>query len=309
MHNPEKKFTVSIGIPAYNEEANIGHLIKKLLEQEEENFQLLEIIVVSDQSTDNTDQIVTSFDDRCVKLIRNEKRVGGSQAQNIITKNFTGELLLLVDADTLPINNQFLSKIVKPFYKNSRLGLVSPRMEPLPGRTLFEKILYDSFKLRADIFEDWNNGSNMYLCYGSCRLFLGEFVRKIQWPKVAGEDVYSYLLCLQNGYTFKHIVTTAVFFRLPDNFKDHLRQSARYVSSEQGISKYFPVDMVRKNYAVPRHIILKHLAIFLILRPLSAIGYLFIFAATRLYPDKKRFNTSMWEISESSKTLIHTKQS
>ena len=49
-----KKLTVTIGIPAYNEEANVRNLLVSLLAQKETNFKLQEIIVVSDGSTDKT---------------------------------------------------------------------------------------------------------------------------------------------------------------------------------------------------------------------------------------------------------------
>jgi len=54
----KKLITVSIGIPAYNEEANIGKLLSSLIKQKEAGFIIKEIIVVSDQSTDKTDEIV-----------------------------------------------------------------------------------------------------------------------------------------------------------------------------------------------------------------------------------------------------------
>ena len=49
-----KKLTVSVGIPAYDEEANIKSLLEAILQQRQENFILKSIIVVSDGSTDRT---------------------------------------------------------------------------------------------------------------------------------------------------------------------------------------------------------------------------------------------------------------
>jgi len=55
------KKTLAIGIPAHNEEANIGFLIKALLEQESRLYVLTEIIVASDASTDKTVELVKAL--------------------------------------------------------------------------------------------------------------------------------------------------------------------------------------------------------------------------------------------------------
>ena len=41
---------ISVGIPAYNEEQSINHLVKSLLTQIEDGFELKEIIILSDES-------------------------------------------------------------------------------------------------------------------------------------------------------------------------------------------------------------------------------------------------------------------
>ena len=66
-----------------------------------------------------------------------------------------------------------------------------------------------------------------------------EFVKQMKWPSAVGEDVYSYFQCLEKGYTFSYITMTGVRLKLPDNFKDHLQQSARYVVSEKAMLDYF----------------------------------------------------------------------
>ena len=56
--NNTRKPTVTIGIPAYNESANIGRLINDVLGQKQNHFRLAKIIVVSDCSSDATVSIV-----------------------------------------------------------------------------------------------------------------------------------------------------------------------------------------------------------------------------------------------------------
>jgi len=63
---------VTVGVPAYNEERNIGKLLSTLLQQRTYSVRIDEIIVVSSGSTDKTDTIVEEFARRgCrVMLIR-----------------------------------------------------------------------------------------------------------------------------------------------------------------------------------------------------------------------------------------------
>ena len=42
-----KSLAVTIGIPAYNEEANIAFLLEDILKQRQETFQLKKILVIS----------------------------------------------------------------------------------------------------------------------------------------------------------------------------------------------------------------------------------------------------------------------
>ena len=53
MRNNQKP-TIEIGIPALNEEANIGYLIESLLKQDKSGYELKRILVSSDGSTDRT---------------------------------------------------------------------------------------------------------------------------------------------------------------------------------------------------------------------------------------------------------------
>src|SRR5260221_14535412 len=110
-----KKITVSVGIPAYNEEANIKNLLTSLLIQKRENFTLREIIIISDCSSDNTDSEVKRVKSKLVTLIRNPKRMGLAFGQNKIVKLFKGEILILLNADILISPTNFLDLLSKPF--------------------------------------------------------------------------------------------------------------------------------------------------------------------------------------------------
>jgi cellulose synthase/poly-beta-1,6-N-acetylglucosamine synthase-like glycosyltransferase len=91
---------ISVVIPAYNEETTIGPKIQNTL-QSDYPVELREVIVVSDASTDNTDEIVLSCNDPQVRLVRMPERRGKTHAQNIGVRNARGEVLVFSDATTM----------------------------------------------------------------------------------------------------------------------------------------------------------------------------------------------------------------
>src|SRR5688572_1054276 len=124
--NAAPKLRVSVGIPAYNEEANIGHLINSLLNQKGDNFILEEIIVISDGSTDNTAHIARSFDDARVTVKTDDARKGTALRQNEIADHFKGDALILLHADVLPADEYFIKKMSEPLIKDENTAIVAP---------------------------------------------------------------------------------------------------------------------------------------------------------------------------------------
>jgi cellulose synthase/poly-beta-1,6-N-acetylglucosamine synthase-like glycosyltransferase len=91
---------VTVLIPAYNEAQHIAATIQNKLEQDYPSDRL-EIIVISDGSTDGTDDIVREFSSRNVRLIRREPREGKAAALNEAVRYASGEVLVFSDANSL----------------------------------------------------------------------------------------------------------------------------------------------------------------------------------------------------------------
>jgi glycosyltransferase involved in cell wall biosynthesis len=89
--------TVSITLPAYNEEVQIREAIESLLALEYP-ARLRQILIVSDGSTDGTDRIVRSFGGQGVELLRVEGRRGKSAVENAARAQLRGEIIVNTDA-------------------------------------------------------------------------------------------------------------------------------------------------------------------------------------------------------------------
>jgi len=103
--NEPVQTTISVIIPARNEEENIGHLLQALQNQTYP-ADLFEIIVIDDHSTDKTATIVQQFPS--VKLIQLKEDNINSYKKKAIETGIaaaTGDLIVTTDADCLPQSN------------------------------------------------------------------------------------------------------------------------------------------------------------------------------------------------------------
>lgn len=112
---------MSLLIAAYNEEKVIRKKLENALSL---NYpkEKLEIVVVSDGSTDKTDEIVQGYADRGVRLLRVEGRKGKTHAQNEAVKNCSGEIIVFSDANGM-YRPDAITHLLKHF-SNSHVGVV-----------------------------------------------------------------------------------------------------------------------------------------------------------------------------------------
>lgn len=88
--------TVSVVIPTYNR----SNVIRRAIESaKDQSIKSIEIIVVDDASSDNTEQVVSSLSDDRVKYIRHENNRGGGAARNTGINNANGEYIAFLDSD------------------------------------------------------------------------------------------------------------------------------------------------------------------------------------------------------------------
>lgn len=93
------KDLVSVIMPSYNTAKFIGESIKSVLSQTYTN---LELIIVDDCSTDNTDETVKPFlADKRVKYLKNENNSGAALTRNRALREANGEWIAFLDSDDL----------------------------------------------------------------------------------------------------------------------------------------------------------------------------------------------------------------
>ena len=113
--------TVSLIIAAYNEEKVIEQKIVNSLELDYTSDKL-EILVFSDGSTDQTDNIVKKYENKGIKLFRYEGRKGKTYCQNETVKRSSGEVIVFSDANSI-YDGQAIKELVFNFHDNN-IGVV-----------------------------------------------------------------------------------------------------------------------------------------------------------------------------------------
>lgn len=89
---------VSIVMPAYNSETFIHEAIQSVLNQTYQNWELL---IVDDCSTDNTIQIIDSFEDDRIHVFGLKENSGAAVARNYAIDRAQGDYMAFLDSDDL----------------------------------------------------------------------------------------------------------------------------------------------------------------------------------------------------------------
>src|SRR3989338_1550919 len=155
-----KNTSITIGIPAYNEENNLKVLMNDISAQKLKNAKIDKVIVYSDGSTDNTPKLKDSFRLR-LKIIHDSTRRGQAYGQNMIIKATKSDILILLNADIRIKDKNLIEKLIFPI-TGSKIDLVSCRIQPIKPKNYFEKILLTRVILKQHIFENWKGGNNIY---------------------------------------------------------------------------------------------------------------------------------------------------
>lgn len=297
-----KKATLTIGIPAYNEEANIASLLRSLLNQKENIFSLKKIIVYSDASSDRTAAEVKTVRSKKIEYIESKKRVGKPTISNYFFKHSTTDILVIIDADVLLKGSLFLQHLVQPIVK-AQADLTSAKVLELPSQTFVENVLQNSMEVKRSAFESYNEGNNLYTCHGRARAFSRNFYRNyLANPDVSADDAYSYIMCVQMGYTYQYAPKAALLYRLPQNLKDHFRQSTRFFQGEKQLLRYFPHATIEKYFALPFKTKVSSLLQFALNYPTSFVAYIGILLFSKLHSFQPT-TSGKWNAASSSKVL------
>jgi glycosyltransferase involved in cell wall biosynthesis len=114
---------VTVLLPVYNGEKYLKKAIESILDQTFKDFELL---IIDDGSTDNTTNIISSYADNRIRVIKNEWNLGLIASLNKGIDSAQGEYIARMDADDISMLDR-LEKQVAFMEKNPEIGVLGSR--------------------------------------------------------------------------------------------------------------------------------------------------------------------------------------
>lgn len=218
---------VTILITVYNEAGIIVPRIKNIL-QCSYPVECLEVLIASDGSNDDTDQLVSGFNDSRVRLFRPTHRTGKSDTQNQAVEIAQGEILIFSDADTR-FSTEFIKNIVQPF-SDVRVGGVDGHLlftSEGEGDISQGQGFYWNQELQIRFFE--SKLGILSVGSGACLAIRKELFTKLN--SAVGEDCLLPLSIVSQGKLMIHESSAVAYDRMPEDrtneFKTRVRMTQR----------------------------------------------------------------------------------
>lgn len=269
----QNKLTVTIGVPAYNEEKNIKNVLLSICDQKSKKIELKEIIVLSDGSTDKTVKFAKSFNDKRIKVIEYTKRKGKPTVLNRLFKIFKGDVLVIIDADLILNDELTIEKLTSIFHNDKTVGIVTGDTKPLPAKKFLENAINNYISARNSLFDKYSIQNSAYTARGFIaysRKFLNNFVLP---EEILNDDAYSWFYCSRSNYKIHHEREAAIWYRSAQSVEDHINQSTRHLSGGVQLYKYFGKEIIDKGFKLPKMVLIRILLYQLLRNP---IGYVFL---------------------------------
>jgi glycosyltransferase involved in cell wall biosynthesis len=285
---------VTVGIPAYNEERNIISLLRSL----EERRQLISEVIVSDDSSDRTPDLVSDFARNSpldIAFSHHEARRGAVAAWNEIFQKASGDVIVLYDADTIPhpsCTGQLASCI------SENIALCASNAQPIQAAGIAGTAsVFISNWLRSVRL----SGLSQYTVMGRALAIDSVIAKKIQIPvDIIAIDLYLQCRVLETGFRVLYNDDAVVYFKPASSMRDLASQVARSVNGHNQIRDR--VSSLRIN--LPNHIAVALALRNAVMDPLGAISTLIGYSIMPYYISKlEHTDSAKWHTAESSKSI------
>jgi len=240
MYIPELKenYSLSVLIPAYNEQETIEGTIKSVFDSDYKG--LKEVIVINDGSKDNTLKIAKSLQKKYSNLIVLDKpNSGKANSINYALKFVKGDFIAIIDADSYPNKNAFSHMM--GYFSDERVGAVTAACTPLNRNTFLERLQSIEYKVIAFTRKLLEFIDAIYVAPGSLSVYRRKALQQIGGfdPTNLTEDIESTWHILKEGWKVRMCLAAKVTTVVPNKFKAWWVQRVRWtVGGFQVLKKY-----------------------------------------------------------------------
>jgi len=241
-----RKYSVSVLIPAYNEEDSIKGTVEAVLKSDYKN--ILEIIVINDGSTDNTRKIVEGVmkKNKLVKIL-NKKNSGKADSINQALKIAKGELVVIMDADSY-ICSDAIGKMIG-FFDDKDVASVTGRILVKNKDKMLEKLQASEYAMIAFSRKLLEFVEGIWVTPGALSMYRKDALLKVGGFDVKNitEDVEITWRLIKNGYKIRMCLAAGTYTIVPNRAKKWWRQRIRWdIGGIQTVLKY-KSEMLKKG--------------------------------------------------------------
>lgn len=219
LEKEHSNYLVSVITPAYNCERYIEECISSVLNQ---TYQKWEMIIVNDNSTDNTRQIVERYlkTDPRIKLYNQKVNMGAAAARNKGIELAEGRFVAFLDSDDMWKPQKLELQI--PFMLENNYGFTFTAYESMKG--INKKVFKVPLKLSYDDY--LKNTIIGCLTVVMDREIIGEI--KFEYGHL--EDVLTWMKYLKEGFTAYGLDCDLATYRVLENSvsSNKLKNAIRY---------------------------------------------------------------------------------
>lgn len=199
---------VSVIIPYFNDELNINKSVLSALNQTYKN---IEIIIVDDENTKNSIDVLKKFlKEKRIKIIRNKKNSGVAFARNKGIKNSKGQFVAFLDSDDFWKKNKLKKQIVE--IKKRKLDICYTNFKAINYN---KKFIYKVKSPKQMVYNDLLKGCP--ICCSSI-IIKSSILKKNQFSKLKTKEDYELWLRLsKKKFKFGGVNSYLTFYKLRKN--------------------------------------------------------------------------------------------
>jgi cellulose synthase/poly-beta-1,6-N-acetylglucosamine synthase-like glycosyltransferase len=287
----------SMGIMAYNEEANIGRLLQAVISQRTAKVTLTEIVVVASGCTDRTESIVQDWAtwDQRIRLVVQPQREGKASAINQFLPQAREKIVVLCSADLLP-EADAIEELVAPF-ADPAVGLTTARPAPVNDPGTF-------MGFAAHLLWNLHHQINLRSFKAGEMIAFRKIFERIPYHTSVDEASIEPVIRGQ-GYEARYVPTAVVHNKGPITVDDFLRQRRRIFAGHLAVRHTLGYNVSTMSGRKILWVVLRNLdwrpRPFFWTWAVAALEAYGRFLGRRDY--KKRPDRRVWEIAKTTKDL------
>ncbi|MCX6820825.1 MAG: glycosyltransferase [Candidatus Aenigmarchaeota archaeon] len=225
-----RKPTVSILVPARNEERNITKSLESLSTLDYPKDKL-DVIVIDNGSTDGTRKLAEDFRARHAGSLKvrvlSVPEPGKGKALNEAMKHATGEIVGIFDADTFATPG-CLSAMV-PYFKDASVGAVTNYVKPSSTKGLLASLQGIEYTFASFTKKVMSMLNSVYIVPGTLSLLRKDVIRSIGFSDdTLTEDMDAALCMLKAGYVIENSMDAVTYTVVPASLAALLKQRIRW---------------------------------------------------------------------------------